>query len=468
MNAPGHHALNLSTENLVLLVVGMIIYVALVLFLLNGYGINLVLIIGFALALWIANRYPLLTVMALLFTRVIPTVFQMAPFFNEDYGAIGGGFNAVDIVLLAMGGASVARLWKSRSGKRNTLGLYHYALLFALWLGFEVVRNITIYGISAPGEFRYRYLILVMPLYVGLFFSTHQDRRKLFRLLVFSCLVIALVCVPIIWASKTWSLSAFGTQETRLLPSHITLGFVYALAMLFLADRYEYVKVKSAVLWATAIPVLFMVLIDSHRSVWLVSTVILLSLMWLKQIRFARIWYWGIPLVLVVAVVWYAASATGLSVLDYIAARGVAFVNPEEDQTSAWRLAQWETQITKFYNSPIAGEGFGGYFGLTGLRGDVGVSPHSLYVQTLVKLGGIGLFLYLMVVFKLFSAFRRWIRDKGASQNPEIALVLTAFVVLIGAHAYYSVYAFDYYTWLFVGLGTAVIRSTPHGDGDGQ
>ena len=58
--------------------------------------------------------------------------------------------------------------------------------------------------------------------------------------------------------------------------------------------------------------------------------------------------------------------------------------------------------MTKFYDSPIIGEGFGGYWGLSGMPGDLGVQPHNLYVQTLVKLGAVGMVLYLIIIVKIF------------------------------------------------------------------
>ena len=468
MGNPGQNGFTLVRENFSLIAVGAFGYLVLLFLALSSYQIYLLLILGFAITVGIAFRFPMTTVVALLITAVFPTIYQMTPIFDENYGAVGGGLNAVDIVLVGMAGASALQAWKSRRLKEDSLGLGRLVLLFALWMLFEIVRNVSVYGISAPGEFRHRYLILVLPLYVGLFFCTARERRKLFRLLAFSCLTLTFLSVPIIGTLKGWSLPTIGPQAARYLGSHITLGLVYALVMLFLAQRHHYMKANRTPLWITTIPVVFMVLIDSHRSVWLVSVIILISLVWLKEIQIRRFWRWGIPAALIVIIVWFTATEAGLDVVNFISTRGIAFVNPEEDETSAWRLAQWETQIANFYSSPITGEGFGAHFGLSGWKGDVGISPHSLYVQTLVKIGIVGMFLYLVIVFKLLSAFKHWIKSQRGQGNSEISLVLAAFVIIIGAHAYYVAYAFEYYTWLFVGLGVAVVRSAPgvHSNGE--
>jgi hypothetical protein len=433
----------------------------------GSFEIRVLMLFGFAIALCAAYFFPLATVLALLITGVLPMVYQMTPDFNPDYGVIGSGLNAVDIVLVSMVGAVGIRLL--RRGKGDGWEPFSFfGVLLVLWLLFEIVRNIGTYGISAPGEFRYRYLVLVVPVYIAFFFEAASERRKLFRLLLFCSLVFTLASVPIIGTLKGWVIRISGTYEDRFLPSYTTLGLVYGFTTLFLARKYRFIELSNASLWCTALPVVFMVYIDSHRSVWLVCSVIIFAFMIMKEIKVTKIWHWGIPLLILVVSVWFASEEAGLNPAQYIAARGIAFVSPEEDQTSAWRLAQWEVQISKFYSAPVAGEGFGGHFGVSGLKGDVGIQPHNLYVQTLVKLGVVGMFFYLAVVFKLVSAFKRWAGNRSNAGNSEIGLVKAASVILIAAHAYYFAYALDYYTWLYVGLGIAVIRNSPIGNGNGS
>jgi hypothetical protein len=431
-----------------------------------GYSFAIAVIFGISLGVVMAYQFPLFTVFLSLVTGVLPLVFLMTPIYSVNWGALGGGLNAVDLVMVLMGGAVVLKLVFSgrRIGGLGLRGLSTYTTILSLWFIFEILRNLGVYGISAPGEFRYRYLVLVIPLYVGLFFPTAGERRRLFHLLIFFSIGITLVNVPIIGTLKGWVIRISGTSESRFLPSDLTLGLVYGLTTVFLARKHRFIELSNRTFWLIASLVVFMVYIDGHRSVWLAGSAILFGLMAMKEIKATRIWHWGIPLLIVVISVWFASEQMGLNPTEYIAARGIAFVSPEEDQTSAWRLGLWEVQMTKFYNSPVAGEGFGGHFGLTGLKGDIGISPHSLYVQTLVKIGVIGILLYLTIVVKLLSAFGRWIRIQTKRGNPEVGLVEAVFFILIAAHVYYLTYAFEYYTWLFVGLGIAVIRSTPNGD----
>jgi O-antigen ligase len=462
MDKTPSYRLTFPKTNVWLLGAGVFAYVVLLMLLLSGYHVHLLVVLGFGVASYLASRFPLSTVLALLITGVLPTVFQTTPIFSEDYGQIGRGFNADNVVVLSMLGAVLLKTLRSSQEDHNSLGLLPYIVAFTLLLLFEILRNVGTYGLSAPGEFRYTYLILAVPLYVALFFRTTEQREKLFKLLVFSSLGVPLLSLPIIRLLKNWEFVRFGTVEGRFLPAHISLGLVYAFTALVLARKYHLVKIGSFFLWLLAVPVLFIVFLDSHRSVWLASGIMFVSLVWLREIRFRRIWSWSLPLLILLVCVWYGASAAGLDVFQYAATRSTAIVSPEEDQDAAWRMAIWAEQSQKIAANPIIGEGFGTYWevNLPELKTVVTASPHNLYVQTLLKLGVIGLLAYLVIVYRIFSRSRSWIRSLTMrDSNPEAAIVLTGVVVLIGAHWFYLAYAFEYYSWLFIGLGVAALRN---------
>jgi len=429
---------------------------AVVYLLFKGYLHSTVFVMGLGVVVLLTIMSPLAAVLALFVTGILPVVFQMSRYLPADFTAIRWGLNAPDIVLLSMGVAIVLEILRTKGkvAKQNSLVLSIYIILFALLLLFETLRNIGVYGRSALGEFRFRYLILVLPAYITLFFPSAKERKKVFKSVVFLSLFFTLACIPIIGMLKGW-LVGF---ESRFLPSSISLGLVYGLLAIYLGKKYRLLKLSNIYIWIASIPVGVLVLIDSHRSVWLVVGVVVLSLICLKEIRLGKVFSWSVPLILAGIIVLLIVNSAGLNVGEYVKTRGAAFVSPQEDPTGAWRIAQWETQISKFYSSPVLGQGFGGYWGFSERKGDIGVSPHSLYVQTLVKIGIVGMLLYLMIVFKVLSALGHWIKTQRKNDNPEIAIVLTAFTVLIAAHAFYTVYAFEYYTWFFVGLGVAVIR----------
>jgi len=118
----------------------------------------------------------------------------------------------------------------------------------------------------------------------------------------------------------------------------------------------------------------------------------------------------------------------------------------------------WSVQLEKFKESPIWGEGFGGYWYVIFPDGTTAnVSPHNYYVQTLVKLGIIGMLLYISIVSKIFFKMLNYLRIIKRKKIPEKPLVLLGFCVLITMHVYYFVYSLEYYSLIYLGLALAVI-----------
>jgi O-antigen ligase len=449
-------AIAVGRQNLRFAILAAIFFLFLLLLMLNDYHLKLLVLVGFAAGTYIAVFFPLATTAILLVIAVLPTIFAMTPIFNEGYSQIPGGLNAEDIVLLCMGGAIILRLLRQKT-EHQRLGISRYMLLFTFWLVFEVLRNIGTYGISAPGEFRYRYLILVLPLYVALFFDRHHVRRSLLKVLILTSVIMPLVCVPFIGMLKGW---AFG-PDSRFLPASLSLGLVYGFLAIVVARRYQLIKMRASLVWWVAILILFMVIIDSHRSVWATGLVSLLVLFLIGEVTPTRTIRLIIPIAAVIVIVIFMVSDIGMNPSEYIASRGTAFVAPELDQTGGWRIAIWAAAFDKILASPLAGEGFGGYwaFWLPGSNEVVTVSPHSLYIQSLMKIGAIGLGLYFIIVFKLGKSLLKSVRRPAAERRGEYALVVLAFVILAAAHVFYIPYSLEYYTWLFVGLGAAALRN---------
>ena len=458
--------MNISKSNLYLSLITSGMFAILLGYYLTLHGFDLlptaVLGIGAGISVCAAIYLPLATVITLFVTGILPDIFMMTPIYSEDYGALGKGLFAVDIVMILMGIAVAINILRKKIDYKNRFELYEnklgirwYVIVFFLLILFEIIRNLGNYGLSAPGEFRYRYLILVVPLYVSVFFPSKKERIKLLKLLIFLSVFVTLGCIPFIGILKGWH---FGEGD-RFVPASVSLGMVYGLISLLIGKKYRLLSLNILFAWIMTTAVLIMVLIDSHRSVWLTTGVILLALVWLREIELLKFWAWGIAIIITLSVVWLVISQTEISILEYIMTRRISFINPEKDPTSAWRLALWSAQLEKVFASPILGEGFGGYWEVyvPEFGGKINISPHNLYIQTLVKMGVLGLVIYLAIVFQSVVKLMSWIRyNKKATR--ESAIVITALVILIGAHAFYFVYAFEYYTWLFVGLGIATIR----------
>ena len=425
-----------------------------------GYLYKLAFIVLLGGCVFIALRFPLLTVFLLIIFAVLPTTFQMIPDYSEEWMRVGFGIRIQDVVMVSMVGAVFFKvIFRGKKlSERNNLSLSVYIILFGLWISFEIVRNISLYGLSAPGEFRYRYLILSAPLYITLFFSSTEKRQKLLKLLIVSSLFFPIMCVPIIGQLKGWSIG----PDARFFPASISLGLLYGLLALSLGKKYRIIKINEILYWLIFVISGLMILIDSHRSVWIATFAVGAALFWIKEINYIKRMNRTLLTILSIIIILTLTnqiliSKTETNLIDYITGRTSDLVKLDEsyNNTASWRLLQWKEQMTKFYYSPIIGEGFGSYWGFSGDPGDLGIQPHNLYVQKLVKLGGVGMLLYLIIIVKIFVNLKRRLANNKLKSDPNACIIAIGFVILVASHIFYIAYSFEYYSLLFIGLGVA-------------
>jgi len=426
-------------------------------FLFHGYLYKIAFIFLFACCVYATSRFPLFTVFLLIILAVFPTVFQMIPEYSEEWMFIGFKIRIQDLLIVSMLGAVLLKvLFRVKElSARNNIGLFVSIILFGLWITFEIVRNINLYGLSAPGEFRYRYLILCIPLYVALFFSSAKRRKKLLKLLIVSSLIFPIMCIPVIGQLKGWRIG----PDSRFFPSSISLGLLYGFLALSYGKKYNLVKIDRILFWFVFVSSGVIIIIDSHRSVWLAAVAAAATIYWFKEINRRNMMKNVSLLVISAIIIFFIAQqlimiSMKTNLVDFVVERTRHLIQIGEgyENTAAWRVAQWKMQMQKFYANPIAGQGFGGYWGLSG---KLGVSPHSLYVQTLVKLGIVGMLFYLIIIVKIFAKFKRSIASYKMQADPEIAILIPGMVILIASQVFYAVYAFEYYSLLYIGLGVA-------------
>ena len=431
--------------------------------LLYGYLYQLSFIVLLTGCVFVAFSFPLLTVFLLIIFAVIPTIFQMVPNYSEEWLKVAFGIRIQDIVMVSMLGAVILKvvLTKRKPLTQNNLGISLYIILFGLWIFIEVARNVSLYGLSAPGEFRYRYLILSPALYISILFSSSEKRKKLLNLLILTSLFFPIMCIPIIGHMKGWSIG----PEARFFPASISLGLLYGLLALSLAKKYRTLKINEILYWFIFVISGLMILIDSHRSVWIATVAVGALLFWIKENNYSNkmnntlLTIFSIIIILTLTnEILILKAKTNL--IDYITRRSsdIVKIDQKYNNTAAWRVEQWKAQMPHFYSSPIMGEGFGGYWGSSGDPWDLGVQPHNLYVQTLVKLGGVGLLLYLIIVTKIFVSIKRSLKNKKQQSDSNTVIRAIGFVVLIVSHVFYMAYAFEYYSLLFIGIGVASMR----------
>jgi O-antigen ligase len=391
----------------------------------------------------------------------------MVPGYSEKWMSIGFGIRIPDVVLVSMLGAAIVKVILSNRKQyiQNNLGVSAYIILFGLWISFEVARNINIYGLSAPGEFRYRYLILSAPLYIAVFFTSSERRKKLLKLLIASSLFFPIMCVPIIGQIKGWSIG----PEARFFHASISLGLIYGLIALSLGKKYNVIRINAIFFWSAIIAIGFLIIIDSHRSVWLASVAVGAILFLIREIDYKKMMNHALIITVSGLIIFILAQqviviSLKTNLVDFVFERASEIIKIDESYKNnvSWRMVQWKTQMAKFYASPIIGEGFGGYWGLSGMQGDLGVQPHNLYVQTLVKLGIVGMLFYTIIIVKLFFRFISSLKRYKVKGDTDMPILIIGIVVLTASHVFYVAYPFEYYSLLFIGLGISSLKSNKY------
>jgi O-antigen ligase len=413
---------------------------------------------------FMAYRFPAPTIVALLVVSTTTRVFQMTPGWDETWEMLFAGIRVTDVLLVGMAGASVAKLLSRPFRSARATVLSCLAAAFAAWLAFEMVRNVGAYGIASLGEFRFRYLILALPVYVMTMLDTAEKRRRAFVAVWWLMLPVVLAFVPAIGVMKGWSIG----DTNRFLPSPLSLGLVYGVLTFWLARSHGLMRVPR---WAGGVmttAAAALVLADGHRSVWLALAVALLTIALLGELPLRRAWAWGSMALLLGVVVALLATGVGFNTFEYVSQRGSAFIQPMEDATSAWRLYVWKAQLERVASTPFTGTGFGSYWSVyvPELRAVIDLMPHNLYVQTLVKLGLVGLGLLVGLALQAGAIMNRIRRalEESVSDRLYIVLGLTALSAQL---AYGVAYPLEANSLVLVGLGMSAALWTLVGSGRG-
>lgn len=407
-------------------------------------------------------RLPVLSLSILVILAVGPNLLIMTTDnLSIDVNVILGKLSLSDALLVFMMLAVVLKAWFSlvrmRSRPRGSLlAIVLILTLFFGWIAVEVLRNTGAYGIHTIGQFRYSFLILGAPIYAAIFLRSPKQRRQFCTFLLVFSVGVTLAAVPVIGYMKGWS---FG-PSSRFFPANVSLGLAYGwTAMLFTSER-GLLKIPKWLPRGLAVPVAAMLVMDGHRSVWLAELILVVYLLAAARIPTAIRVRIVASSAAVAGVLFAAAGIFGFSLWTYLVGRASAIVDPTADPTSSWRLKLWEASLARWWERPLAGEGFGAYY-----QGNVAIgvaettTPHSLYVQTLVPMGAIGLVLLVALIAAATISLRRalkWPCRTGRVSLDE-GLVILGLGALISALAYWSAYSLDLYSVIWVGLGMAAV-----------
>ena len=424
----------------------------------TGHSLIVLVAAGMALAILVAYRMPLFTLALLVAIVVGPQLFQMTPHFRQGAFTVAR-VPAESLVLIPMTGALVARLLVRLSGRQAVLerdGFRGARLLMSallMWLAFEVGREVGPYGLSSVKEFANENFLVVCPLYIATFFRSQRQILGAFKVVGVFALVAPIVLIPVIGSLKGWGIG----PNQRFYPAEVHLGLLFGVLSLALLKRHAQIRVGWWALYLAATAATLLIIVDSHRSVWLSCATAVVVLVLLGEIRLQRFWHWGFVVLAFAAVAVLVLSLRGLDVPHYISTRASAFLSPSSDPTSDWRLSIWRQALPIARAHLVAGQGYGSYFSWVLNGGQVlSVQPHDTYIQLLLKTGAVGTALAVAVGLATLRGLRRnWkvVRDRRNSWT--LPVIVTGIAALAVIFAWGLVYGMALYPFVFVGLGVA-------------
>jgi hypothetical protein len=369
-------------------------------------------------------------------------------FFNK-FAFRAGGFLLVPtdavyfFTLTTLGFCALLRPGKTVAALKENIFLTMFLAVMVLF----VVLYTPIYGQSAIGEARKLYFIFLIPLLAGVAIKTPADLRRFL--------------VTLIWAAAGVAIIGFGTAVVTgniWRPINAQGALMLALTgFLMLIHRINRIVLIGPTADRCLLCLFFAGAITAgHRTVWLAIGSGLLLTFWLYGRKQALL-----PKLLLVVFLIIGALGTGISLFPDVGARlGTALegiLNPQADDTASWRIEGWQRHLERLERDGnlLFGEGFGTYYG-RGYKDALLPSPHSAYVEMILKFGLFGLALYSLLVFKFL---RDALAVRKTLETGPMRVWLEAGILTFGAaHAYCSGYSFDPVIFMFLAVGSSAQR----------
>lgn len=360
---------------------------------------------------------------------------------------------ATDLIFVVLLGAAVARLLRvdRLTTPQRLLVLFGVLTLWAL------VRGVEPFGIPAAVNEARKFLWFTG---LTLYFATADARRDLMdrigHLLLLTAAVLAAFTV-IRWVGGAAGLTGafFGRDDDlRVLPASLALllSQVALVAFPFVVQR--------AAGWRRFIApsLLVLVVLLQHRTVW-IATVLGVALLVYRERTIAKRFF---TLLLTVVGLLAALSFTLFDDPDVQLEDQLAS-SAQSTATFEWRYEGWRALL--FESGPegpdevLTGKPFGSGWGRTLPNGRViesHISPHNFYLETVLRVGGIG----LVLLFLIYATSLRNLRGEDGLESSGLLMPPVLFVIIAVQLLYYVTYTPDLAQAMVLGLGCAVASSS--------
>ena len=123
----------------------------------------------------------------------------------------------------------------------------------------------------------------------------------------------------------------------------------------------------------------------------------------------------------------------------------------------SWRIEGWQFHLDRVSRDGnlLFGEGLGTYYGRD-QYGEIRPTPHSAYIELILKFGLFGLTLYGLLVFKFIRNALAVRKTLGT--GPMRAWLEASILTFGAAHAYCSGYSFEPIMLMFLAVGNSAQR----------
>jgi len=358
------------------------------------------------------------------------------------------------------------------SGHSWDVGLSSRLYIFFLgWLSICVILGLFKFGYRALGESRY-----VLP-FVGYFlpYSLNPDRdsnsdRDIVRLLTTTVVICGLISFIMFWIEvahggrffiSVANQAEFGSPEDfrgmRYLGSSQTFN-IMALAAFLAVRALCSRKISFLHLASTVILILIAILTKNRAGLFSITVGFLVLLVCRGNIR-QLLLFVTCGLLIGVTIAAYSSDAFENATLAIESG-----LNPTEDETGIWRLALNGAALEQGMETPLVGQGFGGYFYFVvpGME-PIEAPPHNQFVYLFLKTGFMGALLCFLI---LATFFKKTLHRVRFPLSEEAATIHSWLLVIVVSQLVYGlVYGFVPLFGFFVGCGT-ILQRVSHTDGN--
>jgi len=341
-----------------------------------------------------------------------------------------------------------------------------FSLLF-VWGIIAIARGIPHYGYSAVGEARWYVLSL---LYYFFMLSTFKDSQQIQRLARWF-LYLTLLMVPI----KFVYFYLLGGKEQvpsilfedprmifRFVNSTESLLIAFAMVTIILFYMFGEIGSPQIIIYGTIAVLLISLIVTQTRSVWLAAAAGLAAIggkiaLQLVRGRIPRPSLFLINAVLLLlGFASLIASQASPDIYTTIGRSASLFQDPLKDPTAHWRLVGWKQELERAMQSPLIGQGLGGYSEWFDGQQWQRVAIHNGYIMHFSKFGVIGLFLMFTGIFFWYLEMMRYARVERKRRYRLIGHAIQICTLMHLVFAFF--FDFTIFFWMLLAAGTVLAR----------